>query len=156
MNGKSRTARVLGRMMRRPALKWMFEVVPVTPRVITLVHRGRKTGKLYETPVSILVEKPERGEIVVSPMWSTATDWYRNLLAGGLVEIRVRGETRQVEWRDLDQAERRTAGETFLAAHPTYSRLILRMLARLNGLEGDPLDWTAQDLPMLSLRRVES
>jgi hypothetical protein len=72
------------------------------------------------------------------------------------VEIHVRGEKRRVEWRELDQGERRAAGESFQKAHRPYSRVILWVLARLNGLEGDPLDWTAQDLPMLGLRRAGS
>jgi deazaflavin-dependent oxidoreductase (nitroreductase family) len=156
VSGKSRMARVLGRAMRMPGLYRVFHAAPGTPRLIVLVNRGRTSGRLYKTPLSILVEYPERGEIVVSPMWSRNSDWYRNVLAGGLVEIHVRGEKRQVEWRDLDEVERRAAGEAFRDAYPIYSRMILRMLARLNGLKGDPLTWTARDLPMLGLHRVGS
>ena len=161
MSGKSRTARVLGRALRMPAVldrkgtRWMFQAIS-PPAKIVLVNRGRKSGRLYKTPVLIVVEDPRRGEIVVSPMWGKDTDWYRNVIAGGLVEIHVRGEKRQVEWRELDEAERRPALEAFRAAHPIYSRMILRTLARLNGLEGDPLTWTAGDLPMLGLQRVGS
>lgn len=35
------------------------------------------------------------------------------------------GERRQVEWRELDEDERRAAGEAFRDAHPIYSRMIL-------------------------------
>src|SRR5207244_13212967 len=126
------------------------------PTVIVLVNRGRKSGKLYKTPVSMLVEDRARSEIVVSPMLGENTDWYLNVVAGGLVEVRVRGETRQVEWRELDEAERRAAGEAFRDAHRIYSRMILRMLVRLNGLEGDPGEAVVQALPMLGLRRVGS
>jgi hypothetical protein len=72
------------------------------------------------------------------------------------VEIHVRGEKRQVEWRELDDAERRAAGEAFRDAHPIYSRVILRVLARLNGLKGDPAEAAVENLPMLGLRRVGS
>jgi deazaflavin-dependent oxidoreductase (nitroreductase family) len=156
VSGKSRIERVLGRAMRMPGAGWMFDAAPGTPSVLVLVHRGRKSGRLYATPLSMLVEDPERGEIVVSPMWGRDSDWYRNVIAGGLVEIHVRGEKRQVEWRDLDEAERRSAAEAFRDAHSIYSRMILRVLARLNGLEGDPLTSTARELPMLALRRVGS
>ena len=84
------------------------------------------------------------------------TDWYLNIVAGGLAEVRVRGEAWHVEWRELDEAERRAAGEAFRHAHPVYSRIILRTLVRLNGLEGDPAEAAVQALPMLSLRRVGS
>ena len=155
MSGKSRTARVLGRTMRMPGVRWMWQALP-TPPVIVLVHRGRNSGRLYKTPLSILVEDPERGEVIVSPMWGRAGDWYRNVIAGGLVEIHVRGERRQVEWRDLDEAERRAAGECFRDAHPIYSRMVLRMLARLNGFEGDRYEAVVRNLPMLGLHRVGS
>ena len=156
MSGKSRTARVLGRAMRMRGLGWMFHGTPGTPKVLVLVHRGRKSGRLYKTPLSILAEDPERGEVFVSPMWSRDSDWYRNVIAGGLVEIHVRGETRQVEWRELDEVEGRAAGEAFRDSYPIYSRMALRMLARLNKLEGDPAEAVARNLPMLGLRRVGS
>jgi deazaflavin-dependent oxidoreductase (nitroreductase family) len=158
VSGKSRSARVLGRMMRQPAAfdrkgtRWLIQVL-APPTVIILVHRGRKSGSLYKAPLSILGEDPERDELVVSPMWSRDADWYRNVVAGGLVEIHVRAETRRVEWRELTEAERRAVGEAFQRAHPIYSRMILRVIARLNGFEGDPAEEAIQNLPMLGLRR---
>jgi deazaflavin-dependent oxidoreductase (nitroreductase family) len=162
VSGKSRMERVLGRIMRktgvldRKGTRWMIQLLSPPPTVIVLLHRGRKSGRLYKTPLSILVEYPERGEAVIGPMWGRDADWYRNVIAGGLVEIHVRGEKRQVEWRELNEAERRAAGEAFRDAHPIYSRMILRVLARLNGLEGDPGEAAVQNLPMLGLRRVGS
>jgi deazaflavin-dependent oxidoreductase (nitroreductase family) len=161
LSGKSRAARVLGRAMRMPGAldrkgtRWMIQAF-APPTVIVLVHRGRKSGRLYTTPLSILADDPERGELVVSPMWGSDADWYRNIVAGGLVEIHVRGEVRQVEWRELDEAEARVAGEDFRDAHPIYSRMILRLIARLNRFEGDPAEAALRNLPMLGLRRVGS
>jgi deazaflavin-dependent oxidoreductase (nitroreductase family) len=156
MSGKSRMARVAGRAMRIPALGWMFHGAPGTPKTIVLVNRGRKSGKLYKTPLSILTEDPEREEIFVSPMWSRDSDWYRNVIAGGLVEIHVRGEKRQVQWRELDEDEGRARAEAFRAAHPIYSRIIVPRLAGLNRLEGDPEEAVLRNLPLLGLRRVGS
>jgi deazaflavin-dependent oxidoreductase (nitroreductase family) len=162
VSSKSRMARVLGRAMRMPAVldrkgtRWLLQALSPPPTVIVLVHRGRKSGRLYRTPLSILVEDAEREEIVVSPMWSRESDWYRNVIAGGLVEIHVRGEKQRVEWRELNKAEERDAGEAFRVAHPIYSRMILRVIARLNGFEGDPGEAALQNLPMLGLRRVGS
>ena len=140
----------------RKGTRWLLQALSPPPTVIVLVHRGRKSGRLYRTPVSILVEDPEQGEVVVGPMWSKNADWYLNVVAGGLVEVHVRGEARRVEWRELDEAERRAAGEAFRDAHPIYSRIILRVLVRLNGLEGDPGEAVVRALPMLGLRRVGS
>jgi deazaflavin-dependent oxidoreductase (nitroreductase family) len=162
MSGKSRSGRVAARMMRvtsvfdRKGTRWLLQVLSPPPTVIVLVHRGRKSGRLYKTPVSILAEDPEHAELVVSPMWSKDTDWYLNVTAGGLVELHVRGETRKVEWRELEEAERRVAGDAFRDAHPIYSLMILRVIARLNGFEGDPAEAALRNLPMLGLRRVAS
>jgi deazaflavin-dependent oxidoreductase (nitroreductase family) len=158
VSGKSRAARVLGRTLRMPGVldrkgtRWMLQALSPAP-VIVLVHRGRKSGRVYKTPVEILVEYRERGELIVSPMWGRDSDWYRNVVAGGLLEVHVRGEERQVEWRELDEAERRAAGQDWREAHPLYSRMILRMLARVNRLQGDPEEAVVRELPMLSLRR---
>lgn len=143
-------------VLDRRGTRWLFQALAPPPTVIVLVHRGRQSGRLYKAPVSILAEDPARGEVVVSPMWSTNTDWYLNVVAGGLVEAHVRGEVWQVEWRELDEAERRAAGDAFRAGHPIYSRMILRVLVRLNGLEGDPTEAVLRALPMLGLRRAGS
>jgi deazaflavin-dependent oxidoreductase (nitroreductase family) len=161
VSGKSRGARLLGRTLRMPGVldrkgtRWMLQALSPAP-VIVLVHRGRKSGRVFKTPVEIMVDDPERGELVVAPMWGRDSDWYRNVVAGGLVEIHVRGEQRQVEWRKLDEAERRAAMDAYRETHPIYSRIILRMLVRVNGLEGDPEQAVLGELPMLGLRRVGS
>ena len=161
MRGKSRAARFLGRTLRMPSvldrkgMRWMLQALSPA-LVIVLVHRGRKSGRLYKTPVEVLVDDPERGELVVSPMWGRGSDWYRNVVAGGLVEVHVRGEDRQVEWRELDAAERRAAINAYREAHPLYSRMILRMLVRMNGFEGDPEEAVVRELPMLGMRRAGS
>jgi deazaflavin-dependent oxidoreductase (nitroreductase family) len=131
----------------------MLQALSPAP-VIVLVHRGRKSGRVYKTPVEILVDDPDTGELVVAPMWGRDSDWYRNVVAGGLGEIHVRGEERQVEWRDLDEAERRAATDAYRDAHPIYSWIILRMLVRVNRLDGDPEQAVVRELPMLGLRPV--
>jgi deazaflavin-dependent oxidoreductase (nitroreductase family) len=159
MSTKSRSGRFLGRTMRMPGVldrkgtRWALQALsPAT--VIVLVHRGRKSGRLYKTPVEILHHDHERDEFVVSPMFGRNSDWYRNVVAGGLVEVHVRGEKRDVEWRELDDAGRRAAINAYREAHRLYSRMILRMLVRVNRLEGDPEEAVLRELPMLSLRRA--
>ena len=161
MSGKSRGARILGRTLRMPGIldrkgtRWMLQTLSPAP-VIVLVHRGRKSGKIYKTPVELIADVPERDEIVVAPMWGKDSDWYRNVLAGGLEEVHVRGEPRKVEWHQLEETDARAAMDAYRDAHPIYSRIILRMLVSVNGLEGDPEQAVLRELPMLGLRRVGS
>jgi deazaflavin-dependent oxidoreductase (nitroreductase family) len=159
MSDRSRGARALGRTLRMPGAldrkgtRWLLQALsPAT--VIVLVHRGRKSGRLYKTPVEVLAGDPAKGEVVVSPMMARLSDWYRNVVAGGLVEVHVRGETWRVDWRELSEAERRTAMNAYRHAHPRYSRMIVGMLARVNKFEGDPDEAVLRELPMLGLRRV--
>ena len=161
VSGKSRRARVLGRALRMPSVldrkrtHWMLQALSPLP-VIVLVHRGRKSGRIFKTPLEIMVDDPVCGEFVVAPMWGKDSDWYRNVVAGGLIELHVRGDTLQVEWRELDEAERRAAIDAYRRAHPIYSRIILRMVALVNGLRGDPEQAVLQELPVLGLRRAGS
>jgi deazaflavin-dependent oxidoreductase (nitroreductase family) len=161
MSAKSRAARMLGRIMRMPGVldrkgtRWALQALSPAP-VIVLVHRGRKSGRVFKTPLEILLDDHERDELIISPMWGRNSDWYRNVLAGGLVEVHMAGEQRQVTWRELTDAERGAALDAYRRAHPTYSGMILRMLARVNGLKGDPHQAVLRELPMLGLRRVGS
>jgi deazaflavin-dependent oxidoreductase (nitroreductase family) len=122
--------------------------------LVVLVHRGRKSGRLFRTPLEVVVDDRDRGKLVVAPMWGADSDWYRNVVAGGLVEVHVRGENRPVEWRELDEHERRAAMDAYRQAHPVYSGIILRMLVRVNRLKGDPREAVLREVPMLGLRRV--
>ena len=158
MAANSRSTRLLGRTLRMPAVldrkgtRWMLQALSPAP-VLVLVHRGRKSGRLYKTPVEALVEDAEGGRLVVSPLRGKDSDWYRNVVAGGLVEVHIRGIERKVEWRELNEEDdRRVALEAYREAHPIYSRMILRMVASVNGLEGDPEQAVLRELPVLELR----
>ena len=120
--------------------------------IVVLVHRGRRSGKTYRTPVEALVDDTERGEIVISPMFGEHSDWYRNVIAGGLVEVRRKGVGEQMEWRRLSGEECREAIAVYRENHPVYSRMILRMLVRIHGLAGDPVEAVLRALPMLALQ----
>jgi deazaflavin-dependent oxidoreductase (nitroreductase family) len=157
MSGPSpRVRRVIGRAMRvsaaldRPRSRWLLRFAPAP--IVVLVHRGRRSGRIYRTPVEAVAGDPRRGEYLIAPMWGERTDWYRNLLAGGLVAARVDGEAYRVEWRQLSEEERREAMATYRREHPVYSRAILRMLMSFHGLEGEPGEAVVRALPMLALR----
>ena len=154
--------RVVGRVLRapaaldRPGLRWALRGVAPVP-IAVLVHRGRRSGRVYKTPVEAIVDDAARGEIVVAPMWGAReSHWYRNVIAGGLIEVHLRGEVRHVEWRQLSPDERRTANASYVAEHPIYGRAILRMLMWIHGRRGDAVEGVAEELPMLALRRVDT
>lgn len=50
-----------------------------------LEHRGRRSGKLFRTPV---VVRPAPDGLIVPMPWGETTDWYRNVTAAGGCRIR--------------------------------------------------------------------
>lgn len=65
-----------------------------------LRHQGRKSGKLYDTPV---MAWPTAAGIVVPVTWGTTCDWYRNIAAAGGCEVQISGRWyRAVEPRLLE------------------------------------------------------
>ena len=51
-------------------------------------HRGRRSGKVYRTPV---VVRPTGDGFIVPMPWGEGTDWYRNVRAAGECVIRWKG-----------------------------------------------------------------
>lgn len=154
--------RIVGRALRTPAafdrrgLRWVLRLTSPVP-VAVLVHRGRRSGTIYKTPVEAIVDDAERGEIVIAPMWGEQeSHWYRNVVAGGLLEVHLRDEVRRVEWRRLSPEERRAANASYLSEHPIYGRAVLRMLMWIHRRRGDPVEAVSEAVPMLGLRRLDS
>lgn len=140
-------------LLDRKGTRWILQLSPAT--VIVLVHRGRKSGRVYKTPLEVMVDARGQNDLVVAPMSGKDSDWYRNVLSGGLVEVHVRGKEQKVEWRELDETERGAALEAYRHAHPVFSKIILAMVFRVNRFKGDPEDVLPRELPMLALRPVE-
>lgn len=138
----------------RRGLRWLLGGRIVGAPIVILTHRGRRTGRLYRTPVEAIVERDATGEIIVSPMRGTRGGWYRNTLAGGLEEVTLRGESFPVEWRELSEEESREALGDYVDSHRLYGRVVLWCLARGHRLRGTPLDAVAAAIPMLALRRT--
>ncbi len=53
-----------------------------------LVHRGRRSGKLFRTPV---VVRPTADGFIVPMPWGEGTDWCRNVRAAGECVVRWKG-----------------------------------------------------------------
>jgi deazaflavin-dependent oxidoreductase (nitroreductase family) len=51
-------------------------------------HRGRRSGKLFRTPVIV---RPTSDGFVVPMPWREGTDWYRNVRAAGGCVVRWQG-----------------------------------------------------------------
>jgi len=63
-------------------------IAPWMPGLGVVVHRGRRTGRAYQTPVNVF--GAEDG-CVLALTYGPDTDWVKNVLAAGGCELRTRG-----------------------------------------------------------------
>lgn len=66
----------------RPLCRWL-------PGMGVLVHRGRRSGRQFHTPVN-LFQRPG-GRYVLALTYGPDTDWVKNVLAAGGCELVTRG-----------------------------------------------------------------
>jgi deazaflavin-dependent oxidoreductase (nitroreductase family) len=64
-------------------------IAPWMPGFGVVVHRGRRSGRLYQTPVNVFAT--ENG-YVIALTYGPDTDWVKNVLAAGGCELRARGQ----------------------------------------------------------------
>ena len=81
-------SRRVARFNRLVANRFVGPVLTRMPGFGTVNHRGRRSGRPYETPVKVFV----RGEdYVIALPYGPGSDWVRNVLAAGGCDLTVRG-----------------------------------------------------------------
>ena len=68
-------------------------VAPWMPGFGLVVHRGRRSGREYQTPVNVF--QADDG-FVIALTYGAGTDWVKNVQAAGGCELRTRGRTLRV------------------------------------------------------------
>jgi deazaflavin-dependent oxidoreductase (nitroreductase family) len=94
----------------------------VIPIWAVVRHRGRRSGKLYSTPVAI---RPTPDGFVLPLPWGEGTDWCRNLRAAGGGVINWHGHDIQVGDPEIIDA----------AAALSAFNAVLRPIVRLIGIK---------------------
>ncbi|MFD1813738.1 nitroreductase family deazaflavin-dependent oxidoreductase [Rhodococcus gannanensis] len=59
-----------------------------TPGCGIVLHRGRRTGRLYRTPVNVF---RHAGGVRIALTYGEGSDWVRNVLSAGTVDVLTRG-----------------------------------------------------------------
>lgn len=83
--------RTVARFNRAVWNKASGQFTPYIPGFATIQHRGRKSGKLYRTPVNVF-RRPD-GTYAVALWYGANADWVRNVLAAGECVIETRTKT---------------------------------------------------------------
>jgi len=83
-----------------------------------IIHRGRRSGHIYETPVNVF----QRGDdYVVALTYGAGADWVKNVLSAGVCELITRGRRIQLVVSHIQHSEQ-------LLPVPDVVRLILRLI----------------------------
>jgi deazaflavin-dependent oxidoreductase (nitroreductase family) len=106
-------------------------------RFLLLVHRGRHSGRHYRTVLEVVEWDPRSREAIVMSGFGKRADWYRNAIAGGVVEVQIAGTRLSPRARPLTQGDAARA----VAAYERRTRLIAPVVrlvfSRLAGLDYD-------------------
>lgn len=119
-----------GVLMMRFRKRWLAKInIAVTNRITglfaswlpgfgILTHVGRKSGKLYQTPVNVF--RTSNG-FIIALTYSSQSEWVRNVLAAGGCKLRTCGKKYQLSAPNVvhDPTRRR---------FPIPVRLVLRLV----------------------------
>ena len=85
--------RIVGRWNKAGLNRITRHIAPWAPGLGVVVHRGRRSGRRYQTPVNVF---PAGDGYVFALTYGPDTDWVRNVLAAGGCERHTRGHVIQL------------------------------------------------------------
>jgi len=103
---------------RRVANPIISKIAPHLPLMAVVIHRGRRSGKRYETPVLIFANGKQ---VMLALTYGTDVDWFKNVRAANGCRLVRRGREREAtnpRMLSTDEGMRRM---------PAPIRLILRL-----------------------------
>lgn len=97
-------------------------------RILVLTHRGRKSGRPYDTLLEVMRFDSATGESVVASAYGPRADWYRNIRGEPALRVRTGGldETRAQRFRTPGEAKE--ASNRFCRDHTWEARLVPKVL----------------------------
>ena len=85
--------KTVGRWNKAGLNRLTRRIAPWMPGLGVLVHRGRTSGRRYQTPVNVF---PAGSGYLFALTYGPDTDWVKNVLAAGGCELRTRGRAIQL------------------------------------------------------------
>ena len=82
--------RTLARWNKAGLNRLTKHTAPLTPGMGVVIHRGRRSGRRFQTPVNVF--RTEDG-FLFALTYGPDSDWVKNVLAAGGCELRTRGRT---------------------------------------------------------------
>lgn len=105
-------------------------------RFLLLEHQGRHSGRRYRTVLEVLKWDPA-GEVFVLSGWGPASDWYRNVLAGGEIRITHGGRRFPASTRVVGGDEASSTLADYESRNRLVRPIVRAMLGYMAGLSYD-------------------
>lgn len=98
-------------------------------RFLILTHVGRKTGRVFRTPLEVVDARRGESWTVVAG-WGNPPSWYLNVVAAPPPSVRVAGRTYVRPGREVLSAdEAATVLHDYASRYPRAARVLCRVLA---------------------------
>lgn len=95
-------------------------------RIVMLEHKGRRTGKLRQTPLEVVGRDGDK--YILCSGTGPKADWYRNLTAAPAVSLWVGPVRHEVDQRFLDESEGASAFARYEQAHPKAAERLMKLM----------------------------
>lgn len=106
-------------------------------RFLCLTHCGRHSGRRYRTVLEVVAWHPEAREAVVISGFGRKANWYRNVFAGGAVEIEIARERWLPLVRDIGPREAVKVLADYERRNRLITPIVRRVLSRLARIDYD-------------------
>lgn len=120
----------VGRMVFRSPV-WLYRLGLgglMGDRFLLLTHRGRKSGRLYDTVIEVIKHDPTIRTYYVVSGFGRRSDWFRNVQKTPEVTITVGRRRMPARARVLPPEEAVPILQDFMRRHPTEVKMLLRVL----------------------------
>ena len=125
-------------------------------RTLLLTHRGRGSGRRYETPIVVVTHDTETHEYIVWSEGGTHADWYRNILSLPAEQVQVRNRRWRPTQRTLTHHEAAQRFERYEQQHPKTARRLLQSTGTsYDGTDEGRLAMVAR-MPMVAFSDAEA
>lgn len=96
-------------------------------RGLMLLHRGRRSGRIYRTILEVISHNPATRESVVLSAWGEQADWYRNIQHTPALEIWTGRERYVPQQRFLPPEENYAVICDYRRRHPLAFQVFARL-----------------------------
>jgi deazaflavin-dependent oxidoreductase (nitroreductase family) len=150
---RSKPAGLLRLLFRLPVyvyrvrLGWLFG-----HRFLLLTHRGRKTGRIRQTVLEVVLYDAATGESTVVSAWGERAEWYRNLRAAPALEVQTGWRRYRPVQRFLSHDEAAAAFTEYERLHPLAARCLTKLFKGQDKRSEGARRASIASLPMISFR----